>query len=352
MQRRHKPKLVALNLEPPTPIHAFDEEVEVEDYTRQMPSPQNSEDRTNLNPMFTPFKIPTFPSSAQLAERMMDPMAIPHTTGDVQQLDTSLEASVHKAKRWNNRMRKMPGMFQRLPNPKLAAPKLEPSKPLRAFDEEVEDVDCTRPTLLPKNPEDLSTASPKFEIPAFSSTTQLPERTIPDTTSDEDHSLAKADPESYNYKGQDHRSYTEYLDTLRSESWKLKALNSRPQGAYVYDSTISEHAICLYSSQQISNDRVYDIEPCANFSQFYSENGGLVNDVPTTISQHLSSLFYFTNSFVLSASTTPNYPTRYEYLRIFASRRKFPSFQPSRYLSVAAEGVKDRRNRKRRKEEK
>ncbi|KAJ3912079.1 hypothetical protein F5877DRAFT_72691 [Lentinula edodes] len=217
----------------------------------------------------------------------------------------SLEASVHKAKRWNNRMRKMPGMFQRRPNPKLAAPKLEPSKPLRAFDEEVEDVDCTRPTPLPKNPEDLNTTSPKFEIPAFSSTTQLPERTITDTTSDEDHSFAKADPESYNYKGQDHRSYTEYLDTLRSESWKLKALNSRPQGAYFYDSNISEHSICLYSSQQLSNDREYDIEPCANLSQFYSENGGLVNDVPTTISQHLLSSLYSQQNQLTIANCRP-----------------------------------------------
>ncbi|KAJ3884987.1 hypothetical protein GG344DRAFT_70918 [Lentinula edodes] len=304
-------------MEPPTPIHAFDEEVEVEDHTRQMPSPKNSEDRTNFNPMFTTFKNPTFPSSAQLAERMMDPMAIPHTTGDVQQLDTASSSNSRTVKALNGRPvlassaavrkypktgRQMPVIvaefgsvecittIPRRPNPKLAAPKLEPSKPLRAFDEEVEDVDCTRPTPLPKNPEDLNTTSPKFEIPVFPSTTQLLERTIPDTSDVEDHSLAKADPESYNYKGQDHRSYTEYLDTLRSESWKLKALNSRPQDAYVYDSNISEHSICLsYSSQQISNDRVYDIEPCANFSQSYSENGGLVNDVPTTIFQHLSS---------------------------------------------------------------
>ncbi|KAJ3911062.1 hypothetical protein F5877DRAFT_73466 [Lentinula edodes] len=171
--------------------------------------------------MFTTFKIPTFPSSAQLAERMLDPMAMPHTTGDIKHLDT-MPVIVAEFGSVGGCKPECITTIPRRPKLKLAAPNLKPFKPLRAFNEEVEDVDCTRPTPLPQNPEDLNTTSPTFEIPSFPSTTQLPERTIPDTSDAEDHSLAKVDPESYNYKGQDHRSYTEYLDTLRSESWKLK----------------------------------------------------------------------------------------------------------------------------------
>ncbi|KAJ3911384.1 hypothetical protein F5877DRAFT_73223 [Lentinula edodes] len=135
----------------------------------ETPSPFGSQSPSGgvLKSMFTTFKIPAFSSicttrranagsdgGSLIYERGCDLSASYfytryHTTGDVMHLDIILEVSVHKPKWWINRMRKMPGMSQRCPNPKLAAPKLEPSKPLRAFDEEVENVDCTRPTPLP-----------------------------------------------------------------------------------------------------------------------------------------------------------------------------------------------------------
>ncbi|KAH7876546.1 uncharacterized protein C8R40DRAFT_1068356 [Lentinula edodes] len=222
---------VAINFEPSTPIHAVDEEAEVEDRTQQTPLLQSPEDRTN-----------TFPSPTQLAERMMDPIAISHTISDVKHLDTaSLSKSRRKVKALNNlpvlaRVRKRRctrrnggstpcenclARFQecitsipRRSNSKLVVRNLKTSTPIHAVDEEVEVEDCTQLTRFPQNPEDLNTISAPFQIPTFLSTARLPERTIPDTSD----SLINADPVSYNYKGREHRSYTEYLDTS-SAGW-------------------------------------------------------------------------------------------------------------------------------------
>ncbi|KAJ4495668.1 hypothetical protein C8J55DRAFT_553436 [Lentinula edodes] len=314
-----KPKprnsLVAINLEPPTPIRAVDEEAEVEDRTQQTSLLENPEDRMNLNMMSTKLKIPTFSPSTQLAERMMDLIAIPHTSSDVNHFDTVNSSKSRKVKARNNppvlarvrkrqckrrnggltacdncleRFKECITSIPRRSNSRLVVLNSEPSTSIHAVDD-VED--CTRQTRFPQNTEDLNITSTTFQIPTILSTARLPEQTIPDTSDVEDHSLANTDPVSYNYKGQEHSSYTEYLDTVRSESWKLKALNSRSRDAYVYDSNISEYLTCLYPSQQISDDRAFEIEPSANFSPIVGENGGVVDVVPTIISEDSSFLY-------------------------------------------------------------
>ncbi|KAJ3905665.1 hypothetical protein F5879DRAFT_988104 [Lentinula edodes] len=292
---RRRNSLVAIDLEPLTPTHTVDEEAEAEDRTQQTPLLKNPEDRTNLNTMSTKLKIPTFSPSTQLAKRMMDLIAIPHTSS-VKHFDT-----VSSSKSRNN-----PPVLARQSNSKLVVQNLEPSTPIHAVDDEVEVEDCTQQTRFSQNPVDLNIMSTTFQIPTILSTARLPERAIPDTSDVEDYSLANVDPVSYNYKGREHRSYTEYLDTVRSESWKLKALNSRPRDAYIYDSNISEYSTCLYPSQQISDDRVFEIEPSANFSPIFGENGGLMDVVPTITSEH-SSFLYTSQQFNNNQSPCANF---------------------------------------------
>ncbi|KAJ3924730.1 MAG: hypothetical protein NXY57DRAFT_1044693, partial [Lentinula lateritia] len=160
--RRPKQKLVALDLEPPTPIHAFDEEVEVEDHTRQIPSPKNPDDRANLNPMFTTFKIHTFPSSAPISRaRRQFPYYSTYLGSSHYHLGDACDHCKVLRLRCTRPDECITSRTRR-PKQKLVALDLEPPTPIHAFDEEVEVEDHTRQIPSPKNPDDRANLNPMF----------------------------------------------------------------------------------------------------------------------------------------------------------------------------------------------